>query len=160
MIEKFPVDSRIWIFQNNKKFTFDEEKIIKSELSVFMNSWNAHGNNLTAGFEIKHNLFIIVAANENKEKASGCSIDSLVNQIKKIENLLDLRLLDRSLVSYFLTNNKEEIFVSTFFDFKKKIKSNQIVSNTFIFNNTVATLGDYLTNWIQPIQNSWAKIYF
>ncbi len=159
MIENLPGTSKLWIFQNNKKFTSDEESFITSELFSFISSWQAHGKNLHPQFEIKYNLFIIVAVNEELEKASGCSIDSLVLKIRQVQDVLSLNLLDKSLIGYTSNSDLNKIHILPLLEFKKKIKKKELSENTLVFNNAVSTVKEYSTNWIQPLENSWAKVF-
>ena len=52
-----------------------------------------------SSFEIISNTFIIIAVDENN-LVSGCSIDSLVNFVKELENTHDLILLDKFHVKF------------------------------------------------------------
>ena len=42
-----PKNSRIWIYQSNRSFTEIELEDISSKLNVFLQSWSAHGSDLS-----------------------------------------------------------------------------------------------------------------
>ena len=44
-------DSRIWIFQSNRKFSTSEKEAITAKLNNFIADWNAHGAELLADFD-------------------------------------------------------------------------------------------------------------
>jgi oligoendopeptidase F len=159
MIETFSTSSKIWIFMGNEKFNSTQQKIISNELASFLASWQSHGKDLTASFEIKHNQFIAIAADESIEKPSGCSIDSLIHIIKKIEKITDLTLLNRSLVGFMQNKNDEEISVLSLNDFRQKLKENSFEKDILVFNPSVSTIEEYTNNWIQPVIESWAQSF-
>lgn len=159
MIATFPKTSKLWVFQSNKQFSTEQIKRISDTLYSFLENWQTHGKELVAAFEIKYNQFIVIAANESIENPSGCSIDSLTHKIKEIEISLDIKLLDRSLVGFTTTIEKKKIEILPLIQFKKNLKENLIPNHSVIFNNTISTVGEYQNNWIQPLQESWAKAY-
>ena len=83
--DKIANDSRIWIFQANRIFLKPELEFLKKSISLFLNSWTAHGSQLNASFKINYNIFIIIALDEKDSTATGCSIDKLINFMKQIE---------------------------------------------------------------------------
>ena len=109
-------DARIWIFQANRIFSQLELEFLEKSISLFLNSWTAHGSQLSASFKIEYNTFIIIALDEKNSSATGCSIDKLVNYMKQIENEFSVRLLDRLDISYILN---DELIIERLDDFKK-----------------------------------------
>lgn len=67
-------DSRIWIFQANRKFSTEEKDIIISKLKNFIADWNAHGAALLADFDLPYDQFIVVGVDENQASASGATL--------------------------------------------------------------------------------------
>ena len=79
--ENLPDNSRIWIYQANRKLSEEEVHSITQQTSQFLEQWTAHGSDLEAGFEVKYNRFIVIGLNQANASASGCSIDSSVHFI-------------------------------------------------------------------------------
>ena len=77
--------SRIWIFQSDIKIENNKIELIKNELEKFLIQWSSHGKELQCSYEIKYNLFIIIAVDSNVNNATGCSVDTLTNFILKIQ---------------------------------------------------------------------------
>ena len=146
-------DSRIWIFQANRKFSTEEKEIINSKLNNFIADWNAHGAELLADFELPYDQFIVVGVDENQATASGCSIDKLTKIVREIDADYSFDLLNRMLVSY---ENEEEVFIEKLPTFKQKVKEGEI-KNVKVFNNGISSLNDFKNNWLLPIEESWAK---
>ena len=83
--ETLPEESKVWIYQSNRKFTDEEFAAIETDLKTFVENWAAHGTGLEASFELKYNRFIILAVNQENQIATGCSIDSSVQFIQSLE---------------------------------------------------------------------------
>ena len=87
--------SRIWIYGAEEKLTNEQEGYILKSISDHLKNWEAHKAPLTAGVIILENHFIIVALDESKNGASGCSIDTLQNKIQELDKELSISLLTR-----------------------------------------------------------------
>ena len=64
--ENLPGESRIWIYQSNRKFSDEEFAEIETALQAFLQDWAAHGTGLESGYQLKYNRFIIIAVNQDK----------------------------------------------------------------------------------------------
>ena len=100
-IQHLAEHSRVWVYQANRFLSDQEIVAISNALSQFIESWNAHGASLYAGFEIISSRFVVLAVDEEKALASGCSIDKSVHFFQKIGKILFkfLVALDRVLCS-------------------------------------------------------------
>ena len=96
----FSPQSRIWIYQSNRKFTPVEEAEILTKLEAFTQQWKAHGHELMAKAEVRHGYFIILSVDESQANVTGCSIDSSVRLIKEIEQTLRVDLFNRFNIAY------------------------------------------------------------
>ena len=154
---KMPLDSRIWIYQSDRKFNESELIEIKNKLTEFLEKWTAHGSDLKSSFEINYDRFIIIALNEKSTKASGCSIDSCVHFIQQIEKDYNLNLMDKMNVAF---KQGEYISYKSIVEFKSLIKNKSVSKNTIVFNNLVVDINDYNKNWEVPVTNSWHSRFF
>ena len=146
-------DSRIWIFQANRKFSTEEKDTIISKLKNFIADWNAHGAALLADFELPYDQFIIVGVDENQAAASGCSIDKLTKIMRELDAEYNFEFLNRMLVAY---EQNEEIIIEKLPTFKKNVKEG-LIKDVNVFNNGIAKLSDLKSSWILPLDQSWAK---
>ena len=155
MIKEFkelPEESRIWIYQSNRKFSAEEVSIIEPKVIEFLKQWTAHGKDLDAGYEIKYNRFIVLGLNQENASASGCSIDASVYFIQSLEKEFGIDLMDKMNVTFY---NGEFIAHKSLADFKKMAKAKSVSKNTVVFNNLVNTKLDYIENWEVPAKDSW-----
>ena len=83
-----PEDSRLWIYQSNKDFTSADIEIIKEKTTIFLDNWQAHGNDLQASYLIKDKRFLVLAVNEKFNPIGGCSIDYSLQLVKDISKLM------------------------------------------------------------------------
>ena len=155
MIKDFkdlPDDSRLWIYQSNRKLSEEEIGIIETKIIDFLKQWTAHGKELDAGYEIKYNRFIVLGLNQENASASGCSIDASVNFIQSLEKEFGINLMDKMNVTYY---NGDFIAHKSLTDFKKMAKAKSVFKNTVVYNNLVNTKIDYIENWEVPAKDSW-----
>jgi hypothetical protein len=153
--DTMPDHARVWIYQASRCFTQEEENNLNEILQNFVSKWNAHGKELASSYTIKYGLFIILAVDEKKAMASGCSIDSSMKVIKSIEQKLGLTLTDRLRIAFRDAEN--QIAQLPMAQFKTLISLNQVDENTTVFNNLVTTVGEMKTNWEIPAGRSWHK---
>ncbi|MFT6370925.1 MAG: tRNA U34 5-methylaminomethyl-2-thiouridine-forming methyltransferase MnmC [Maribacter sp.] len=147
-----PDTSRIWIYQANRSFTPAELEVIGTELNDFIVHWTAHGKDLNAGCEVRYKRFLVIALDQNSQSATGCSIDASVHFIQQLEKRYDVELLDKMNVSY---KQGEFVAYKTLLEFKAMAKQKAVSKNTIVFNNLVATKGEYKEHWEVPASESW-----
>ena len=155
--ENLPLESKIWIYQSNRKFTEEEFASIEEELKPFIDSWAAHGTGLEASYLLKYNRFIILAVNQEVQMATGCSIDKSVEFIQSIEKKHAVDLLDKMNVTFKLG---EHIAHKTLIDFKKMAKDKAVTEKTIVFNNLVNSIEEWNDNWEVPAGESWHSRFF
>ena len=147
-------NSRVWVFQS---LDFIDDLLveeIKEKISIFLNQWKSHQTDFKSSFEIRYNTFIIAA--DESSLVSGCSIDSLINFIKDLENSFELQLLDKLHVKY-IENGK--IITKHLNQFKIYCQSLGKNHNLVVFNNLVKDINELENNWQVDIKNSWHKRY-
>lgn len=150
--KNLPDDSRIWVYQANRKLSDVEITEIVQSTEDFLTKWTAHGAELEAGVEIKYNRFIVIGLNQANASASGCSIDASVHFIQSLQNKYVLDLLDKMNVTFY---SGEYIAYKPLADFRKMAKEKSVSKNTIVFNNLVNTKLEYLENWEVPAHQSW-----
>ncbi|MFY7957635.1 MAG: ABC transporter ATPase [Flavobacterium macrobrachii] len=155
--DNLPEESRIWIYQSNRKFSDEEIAEIESDLKSFIENWAAHGTSLEASYLLKYNRFIILAVNQEVQQATGCSIDSSVVFIQGLEQKYKVDLLDKMNVTF---KNGEHIAHKSLIDFKRMAKEKAVTANTIVFNNLVNTIEEFNENWEVPAGESWHSRFF
>ena len=138
--------SRIWIYAAEQKLTNEQENYILKSISDHLQNWESHKVPLTAGVTILEHHFIIIALDETKNGASGCSIDTLQNKIQNLEKELSISLLNR--LNIFCRIN----------DTIKCIPTTKLADNankeTLFYDLTIQKKNE-LSNWLKPIEEGW-----
>ena len=155
--ETLPPESKIWIYQSNRKFTEEEFASIETDLKSFLENWVAHGTGLEASYQLKYNRFIIIAVNPENQIATGCSIDASVQFIQDLEKKYSVDLLDKMNVTFKLG---EHIAHKPLIEFKKMAKEKAVSGNTIVFNNLVNTIEEWNESWEVPAAESWHSRFF
>jgi hypothetical protein len=155
--EDLPEESKIWIYQSNRKFSDEEFSEIETVLRDFLKNWAAHGIGLEASYQLKYNRFIIIAVNQETQAATGCSIDASVQFIQDLEKKYNVDLLDKMNVTFRLG---EHIAHKTLIEFKKMTKEKAVSGNTIVFNNLVNNIAEYNESWEVPAEDSWHSRFF
>ena len=155
--ENLPLESKIWIYQSNRKFSDAEFSEIEADVISFLEKWEAHSVGLECSYQMKYNRFIIIAVNQEVQDVTGCSIDSSVLFIQKLEQKYNVDLLDKMNVTF---KNGEHIAHKTLIDFKKMAKEKAVTENTIVFNNLVNNIEEYNESWEVPAMDSWHSRFF
>ena len=103
--EEFNLNSRVWIYQSSRRFLVTEALSMESLLEDFVNDWKSHGTPVKGYVNLLFGQFIIIMADETATGVSGCSTDSSVRLIKKIEELYKVNMFDRQTLAFFVKEN-------------------------------------------------------
>lgn len=133
-------DSRVWLFQSQRPLTTIEQSEIQKKLNTFLSSWATHGSAIFAKGEIIEDYFIVIAADESKIAASGCSIDTLTRFMKELERDFSLSLFDRLHVLCEVDDVKKIVHFSDLTELQK----------AFVYNPMIQTLKELRENWKVP----------
>jgi hypothetical protein len=154
--ESMSATSRVWIYQSGRKLSERDKTIISGHLKLFTEEWAAHGQPLKASFDIQYDQFIIVAADEGYNAASGCSIDASVRVMKEIEKELQLDLFNRDQVAF---KKESEVALVAVRELKQKYREGIWNEKTLTFNNLIDVKGKLAEGWIIPAGTTWLKRY-
>ena len=149
-------DYRVIIYPASRPFTAKESKAISEKIFDFLPTWAAHGKPLSSSFKIEKNQFIIVCVDEEKEAASGCSIDALTGVMRELDSEFNLGLFDRMKASYV---ENGEVKTMKLTDFRNALKNGEISQDIEVFDFSKNTYVNFLSDFLLPLKRSWAGIY-
>jgi hypothetical protein len=155
-VEKAPNNSKIWIYQADRKLTRQECDVILKESRQFVKGWATHGKPLKAIIEILFEVFLVLSVDESEFSASGCSIDKSLLFIKQIKDDLGINFLDRNIIAFYID---DQVFLEPIESVKSQIKAGKISKDSIIFNNLVNSRLQMESNWKIPVHRSWLKKY-
>ncbi len=154
--DTLPSTSRVWIYQSDRKLKTEEQDFIEQSATYFVKAWTAHKKDLRAGFRIFHDRFLVLSVDEDYQPASGCSVDSSVHFIRKLENNLDISLLDRSQIALIV---HRDIYVFNIQELKRQIKHGSVSPKAIVFNNSITHKHELASSWTVPLEQSWLRKY-
>ena len=149
-------DYRVIIYPASRTFSPKESKVITEKLYDFLATWAAHGKPLSSSFKIEKNQFLVVCVDEEKEVASGCSIDALTGVIRELDKEFELGFFDRMKASFVENGEVKTLKLS---DFKNGLKSGAISQDIEVFDFSKSTYVAFLSDFLLPLKRSWAGIY-
>ena len=153
----FAPTSRIWIYQSSRPFSSTESVQIQKSIDEFISAWTAHGAAVKGIGLIAFNQFIILVADESHTQVSGCSTDSSVHFIQQVQQTWNTDIFNRRTLAFWM---QDEVRLLDMGDLPGAMENQTIQAETLYFNNLVATLQDWINQWIQPVGESWiAKKY-
>ncbi len=152
-LEGFSDNSKVWIYQCDRKLSDKEVDWCNMEIEKFATHWTSHNNQLQATGEVLNRIFLYLMVDESKSSASGCSIDSSVKFIKYLESNLGVSFFERMNFAYQSENGETELLTSA--DFANAYRSGTINDETVVFDNLVQTKSDFLSSWKKPLKSSW-----
>jgi hypothetical protein len=156
--DTLPTDARLWIFAAERELTSGEREAVLGTVDQFLDHWQAHGHPLTSARDLRHDRFLLIAVDEAAAGASGCSIDALVRDIKRIEASLGLALVDHGPV---LFRNGDTIARVPRDEFSDLVRTGVVTPQTIVFNNTLTRVGDVRAGrWEVPAAQSWHAAAF
>lgn len=153
-LSDLPDSAKVWIYQSDKKLTAPEKEILKARLHSFTDSWLVHGEKMKTSFDIIHDQFVVLAADD---AASGCSIDSSVQVMRHLAGELWIDFFNRTAIAFEIDN---AILLIPMADLKSAVHEKIIGPDTPVFNNAVSTLGEFRKSWPAPARTSWVNRYF
>jgi len=151
------LESRVWIYQADRKFNENEMELIERRAADFVGKWTSHNQRVMADFEVRYNRFLILFLDESEVAAGGCSIDSSVHFIKSIESELQNPMTDRMKFAY---KSGENVEVVTKNEFERLIADGIISEDTIVFNNLVHTKEKLDSDWEIAMHKSWHRQFF
>lgn len=154
--ESLSDNSRVWIYQANRRLDDRELTALGETLTSFCGQWNAHGEALKTSYRIEHNQFVILCADEDFHAPSGCSIDTSVRMLKEFQSGINADFFDRTLAA-FLVDNK--VVTARLAELTAKFSTSALPASTLTFDNLVPSKGDFLTRWTVPVEKTWLVKY-
>ena len=141
-----PDSSKVWIFQADRKFSNIEKEIISSRITNFISNWETHNRPVYSSFKL-FNYFLCIFVDESNYVTSGCSIDSLVKEVKSVGTELEQDFFNRQNIVYNDNGKEAIISIEKFKDLKR--------NNFKFYNNLVTTKLDFDNKWLVYVKDSW-----
>lgn len=152
-LDQLVSDSRIWIYGAERELNEAETATIRTRLQEFVAGWVSHRNELRAGADVLYNRFLVVAVDETKAEASGCSIDGSVRFLQELGAELGIDFFNRMRFSYRDASGNVQTVSRD--EFKDMYKGGQLENDTPVFDTLIKELGELRQIFERPLEDSW-----
>lgn len=154
-LEELPDAARLWIFGADRRPDPRETARILDRTSEFLEGWTAHRSELVAGLDWRRHRFLLVALDESRTAASGCSIDDLMRRLGELERETGIGLTGTSAV-WFRDPDDGRIRHVPRRGFRELAETGEVGPGTTVYDLTVDRLGDVRRGrWELPAREAW-----
>jgi hypothetical protein len=144
IFQDFSLSSRVWVYASNRALDSTESTFVQDEINEFLKQWATHGKELIAKGAVLFDRFIILAVDEQKVGASGCSIDSSVHFVKALGKELEVNFFDRLNLYIIKDQEIKQIHISEMVNF----------ADWNLFDPMIANLEQLVNYWVVPVKES------
>ncbi len=150
-----PDTARVWIYGAEQPLTQDQVRGLESHMAQFLSQWQSHERPVTPAWQLEHDRFVIIGADESAVGLSGCSIDSMVRNLKDFDNSTGLNFLGTG-GQVFYRDAAGSIQCVDRPAFAHLATQGAIDDQTVVFNNVIGTVGEFRSGrWEVPMRDSW-----
>ncbi len=146
--------SKVWIYHSSQPIAEELIPEVKTHIFNFVSSWVSHNRALKAYGNIFHNRLLCLFVDETQAGASGCSIDTSVRFIKELGTKYGVDFFDRMIFSYI---KDDEVYSANRNEMKSLYENGEITDETPFFDSLVNNKGQFLSQWLVPLGESWHK---
>lgn len=155
-LDELPDMSRLWIFGADRRPDPDATARILDRTRTFLEDWTAHDRELAAGIDWRRHRFLLVALDETRVPASGCSIDGLMRHLAGLERATGVGLTDSSAVWFRDPREDGRIRSVDRQRFRELARDGTVGPGTTVYDLTVDSLGALREGrWERPARGSW-----
>lgn len=155
-MDELPDASRLWIFGSDRSPDPDQTAHLLDRTRAFLEDWSAHRRELSVGLDWRRHRFLLVAVDESRSAASGCSIDGLMHHLSSMEEATGLGLVDTSPVWFRDPREDGRIRTVGRGRFRELAEEGVVGPGTPVFDLTVEELGEVREGrWERPAGESW-----
>ncbi len=147
-----PDSSKCWIYQSSTEIPEELVPAIREALESYTSRWESHGSFLPAMSDVLHRRFLLIAVDGGGQPVCGRSVDASVRLVREIGQRFGLDFFDRMQLAYLKDGQLRTAHQD---DFPALYASGEIDDETLFFDNLVQTLGEWRTNWLKPLKESW-----
>jgi hypothetical protein len=146
-------ETRCWVFGSSKPISAGDPVLV-GRLNRFFSQWQSHGESVSGRWRILYERFLVVLREPEGAEVSGCSIDSMIGEVKQLETELGTSLLDSSRIFFRTESGKVESVGRQ--EFKALAATGRITRDTEVFDTTLTRLSDLEVGiFSKQVRESW-----
>ena len=150
-----PDTARVWIYGAIQPLTPKQVVALDDHMARFLAQWHSHQRPVTPSWQLVHDRFVVVGADESTSGLSGCSIDSMVRNLKDFDTTTGLDFLGTA-SQVFYRDSAGAIQCVDRPGFANLAKQGVVDDRTVVFNNVITTMAEFRAGrWEVPMSDSW-----
>lgn len=149
-----PADARLWVFGADRPLDARERTALLDVVDRFLEVWKAHGAPLTAARDLREDRFLIVAVDQATVPPSGCSIDAMTNELRRLEGEMGVGLVGHGAV--FWRGPEGEVKRAGRAEFKRLAEAGEVGPDTPVFDATLSRMDVLRAGGLErPARAAW-----
>ena len=150
-----PDTASLYIFGVVEPFNDKQLSLLHDHMSRFSAQWAAHKKEVTAGWDLRYDRFILIGVDENVTELSGCSKDSMENALGQY-SAESGAVVSTGSSELFYRDELNEIQCVRRDEFKSQVSGSIIDEETIVFDLTIQTIGEFRRDtWEKLLKDSW-----
>jgi hypothetical protein len=141
-----------WIYSLGQPLDAAAESRLRAGLEAFIQRWKTHGDPVRGAFDVRHGRFVIVQADPQDLRPSGCSIDSMRKAVEETLRAQGLEALDPGVLFY--RDGSGAICQLHHRGLKQALETGLLHAATPVFDHTLGQSDD-LSRWEVPLSATW-----
>lgn len=155
-LDELPDSARLWIFGADPRPDPGAADRIVDRTRSFLEGWTAHDRELAASLGWRRHRFLLVALDESRVPASGCSIDELMRHLAGLERETGVGLTDSSAVWFRDPRHDGRIRAVDRQGFRELAREGTVGPETTVYDLTADSLGALREGrWERPAGDGW-----
>ncbi len=151
--DSLPDSSRVWVYGADRQLEPTSKDKLLGATDDFLSQWKAHGVDLVSGRDWSEDRFLTIGVDQEREGASGCSIDVLFRTFKAMENEIGAKLVTSGMV--YFRDRGGDIRAVTRDEFSDMGERGEVDGTTEVFDLSVTTLGEWKARFKSRAADSW-----
>jgi len=151
--DALPGTARVWVFGSATPLSAEAEQVLLQTVDAFLDGWAAHGAPLTAARHWRDHRFLTIAVDTAQANASGCSIDGLFRELRRIDGTFGSAFLGGATVFYRDASGAVAAAARGMID--DLAASGALTRASVVFDPTVQTLAEWRDRFETVAERSW-----
>jgi len=151
--DALPGTARVWVFGSATPLTPDAEAALLQAVDAFLEQWAAHGTPLTAARDWRDRRFLTIAVDTTQANASGCSIDGLFRELRRVDGTFGSSFLGGA--SVFYRDASGTVVAAARSAIDELAASGVLTRASVVFDPTVQTLAEWRDRFETVAERSW-----
>lgn len=153
-LDALPDAARVWIYGAAESLTSEQVGALDAHMGAFLDEWRSHGREVTPGWSLIHEQFLVIGVDERAMNLSGCSIDSMFHAVEAFGGASGLDFSRSG--NHVFYRDGQGIRRLDRGDFADIARSGGVDAETIVFDNTIPTMaGLRAGRWEVPMRESW-----